>query len=145
MDTDSAEKQGLFFYRYLNIFTVFLTDFHDIATIEFYIEANQMENQFMEMKTVSNRKSELQRRSADLKTQGMEKHLAELKSGQTGRVVGVRGKIPEVVQELASMGIVRHASVRVVDNYDGYIVFRVEQRKFVVDKEIAAGILVRVT
>ncbi len=69
--------------------------------------------------------------------------LGELKVGQVGWIVSINTKQPESMHELSSMGISPHAAVRMLVNYGSHAIFRVNGKKFVADKEIAAGIWVQ--
>jgi Fe2+ transport system protein FeoA len=76
-------------------------------------------------------------------TQNSLTQLDELEAGQRGLIVSIVSKTSESSQQLMAMGIVPDATVRMMNNFAHYIVFKVDQKKFAADKDIAARILVR--
>lgn len=81
--------------------------------------------------------------SVPLESQNPLKQLDELGPGQDGLIVTIGSKTSESSQQLMAMGIVPDATVRMMNNFAHYIVFKIDQKKFVADKDIAARILVR--
>jgi Fe2+ transport system protein FeoA len=69
--------------------------------------------------------------------------LDELKSGQSGQIVAIAQNARQL-QQLTALGVVQSAFVRVIDNQVHHVMFRVDGRKVAVDKEVAAGIAIRV-
>ena len=76
-------------------------------------------------------------------TQNPLKQLDELGPGQSGLIVSIVSKTSKSSQQLMAMGIVPDATVRMMNNFAHYIVFKVDQKKFAADKDIAARILVQ--
>ena len=75
--------------------------------------------------------------------QGTARSLSRLEVGQAGWIVSLETKSAENKQELTSLGISPQAIVRMFANHKSYFIFKVGDKKFVADKEIAAGIMVQ--
>jgi Fe2+ transport system protein FeoA len=74
--------------------------------------------------------------------QGSIKPLNELERGQTGRIVSIKMRTPEDARRLLGMGILPNSNVRLIANYAHYVIFLVDYREFVAEKEVACGIFV---
>jgi Fe2+ transport system protein FeoA len=68
------------------------------------------------------------------------KCLNELERGQSGLILTIKTSSHDTMQELVSLGISPDAMVEMVDAYAGYVVFKVNQKEFAAEQEIAAGI-----
>jgi Fe2+ transport system protein FeoA len=68
------------------------------------------------------------------------KRLHELERGQSGPIVWIKMKTPQRSRDLAAMGIFPLATVTMIANYAHHVIFKVDEREFAADREIASGI-----
>lgn len=71
------------------------------------------------------------------------KPLSLLEVGQAGWIVSLETKSVENERELTSLGISPQAIVRMFARHKSHFIFKVDDKKFVADREVAAGIMVR--
>ncbi len=71
------------------------------------------------------------------------KPLNELKEGDVGRIVSVNMISLDCLREIAAIGILPFATIRVAANHAHHIIAHINDKKFAADKETASHILVQ--
>lgn len=69
--------------------------------------------------------------------------LANLKSGQNGKIADVHTKNHETLKKLTAMGIMPGIKIALIQKFPSYV-FQLGQSQFAADKELAKCIFVRI-